>query len=96
MQMFQAVTRKAAGVRRAGSAALDLAYVAAARMDGFWEFGLKEWDIAAGVLLIQEAGGSVGGLDGESGFPADGDILAGGGKVFKALAEEFRPFLPLK
>jgi myo-inositol-1(or 4)-monophosphatase len=96
MKMFEAVTRKAAGVRRAGSAALDLAYVAAARMDGFWEFGLKEWDIAAGVLLIQEAGGSVGGLDGESRFPENGDILAGGAKIFKALAEEFKPFLPPK
>ena len=50
----------AAGVRRAGAAALDLAYVAAGRLDGFWEFGLSPWDTAAGTLLIQEAGGRVG------------------------------------
>ncbi|HEX5340118.1 MAG TPA: inositol monophosphatase family protein, partial [Gammaproteobacteria bacterium] len=82
-----------AGLRRAGSAALDLAYVAAGRMDGFWELGLKEWDIAAGALMIQEAGGLVGGFDGTPGFPVDGDILAGGEKIFKALAAEFKPLL---
>lgn len=93
MQMFECVVRQTAGVRRAGSAALDLAYVAAGRLDGFWEMGLKEWDIAAGALLIQEAGGLVGYLDGRPGLPEDGNILAGGEKVFEALAKEFKPLL---
>ena len=94
MQMFAAVARKTAGIRRAGSAALDLAYVAAGRMDGFWEMGLKEWDMAAGLLMIQEAGGSVGYFDGRPGIPTDGSILCGGQKVFKLLADEFKPLLP--
>ncbi|HEX6550072.1 MAG TPA: inositol monophosphatase family protein [Gammaproteobacteria bacterium] len=93
MKTFEAVTRKAAGIRRAGSAALDLAYVAAGRLDGFWEMGLKEWDIAAGVLMIQEAGGLSGNLDGTSDYPGNGDILAGGEKIFKALVSEFKPLL---
>ncbi|HET7921426.1 MAG TPA: inositol monophosphatase family protein [Gammaproteobacteria bacterium] len=93
MKMFECVVQKTAGLRRAGSAALDLAYVAAGRMDGFWEMGLKQWDIAAGVLMIQEAGGLVGGFDGTPGFPENGDILAGGEKIFKALAAEFKPLL---
>lgn len=93
MKTFEAVTRKAAGIRRAGSAALDLAYVAAGRLDGFWEMGLKEWDMAAGILMIQEAGGLSGSLDGKAEITANGDILAGGEKVFKALAAEFNPLL---
>ena len=93
LKMFAAMAKKTAGIRRAGSAALDLAYVAAGRMDGFWELGLKEWDIAAGVLMIQEAGGSVGMLDGRPGFPVDGDILGGGQKIFKLMADEFKPLL---
>ncbi|HEX2667857.1 MAG TPA: inositol monophosphatase family protein, partial [Gammaproteobacteria bacterium] len=58
-----------------------------------WELGLKEWDVAAGLLMIQEAGGSVGHLDGRTGIPEDGNILAGGQKVFKLLADEFKPLL---
>ena len=95
MKMFGSVARKTAGIRRAGSAALDLSYVAAGRLDGFWELGLKEWDMAAGLLMIQEAGGSIGYLDGRSGIPEDGSILAGGQKVFKLLADEFKPILPM-
>ena len=90
LRMFEVVARKTAGLRRAGSAAQDLAYVAAGRLDGFWEMGLKPWDIAAGVLLIQEAGGLVGHFDGTAGIPENGDILVGGEKIFKAMAEEFR------
>ncbi len=93
MKMFEAVVRKTAGVRRAGSAALDLAYVAAGRLDGFWEMGLKPWDMAAGVLVIQEAGGMTGHFDGRPGFPENGDILAGGENIYAALAEEFKPLL---
>ena len=93
MRMFEVVARQTAGVRRPGSAAQDLAYVAAGRLDGFWEMGLKPWDIAAGVLLIQEAGGLIGRFDGTLGMPDNGDILAGGEKIFKVLAEEFKLLL---
>ena len=64
MGMLRAVIEQAAGVRRPGSAALDLAYVAAGRVDAFWEIGLAPWDTAAGTLLIQEAGGRIGTLTG--------------------------------
>ena len=93
MQMFAAVARKTAGIRRAGSAALDLAYVAAGRMDGFWEMGLREWDMAAGLLMVLEAGGSVGHFDGTTGMPENGNVLCGGQKIFKLLADEFKPIL---
>jgi myo-inositol-1(or 4)-monophosphatase len=75
------------GVRRAGAAALDLAYVACGRLDGFWELGLAPWDMAAGALLIQEAGGLVGGLKGEQDFMQTGDVIAGTPKVFSAMLE---------
>ncbi len=65
-----------AGIRRAGSAALDLAYVAAGRLDGFWEFGLNPWDMAAGCLLIQEAGGLVTDIDGSDNHLETGNVLA--------------------
>jgi myo-inositol-1(or 4)-monophosphatase len=77
MAMFREVISKTAGVRRAGSAALDLAYVAAGRLDGFWETGLSPWDMAAGALLIQEAGGLVGDLEGESDYLESGRVAAG-------------------
>lgn len=93
MKMFEIVVRQTAGVRRAGSAALDLAYVAAGRLDGFWEMGLKPWDMAAGVLMIQECGGLVGHFDGSPGFPEDGNILAGGEKIYNALADEFKQLM---
>ena len=66
-----AVASEVAGIRRLGTASLDLAYVAAGRLDGFWEFGLKPWDVAAGIVLVREAGGLVGRLEGE------GDLAAG-------------------
>jgi myo-inositol-1(or 4)-monophosphatase len=80
----------AAGVRRAGAASLDLAYVACGRLDAFWELGLSPWDMAAGALLIQEAGGLVGDLEGESGFMQSGDICAATPKLFPALLETLR------
>jgi myo-inositol-1(or 4)-monophosphatase len=82
--------RSTAGVRRAGAASLDLAYVACGRLDGFWELGLAPWDMAAGTLLIQEAGGLVGDLKGETGFMESGDICAGTPKIFPALLEGLR------
>jgi len=83
-----------AGIRRAGSAALDLAYLAAGRFDGFWEFNLNIWDIAAGVLLIEEAGGMVGGLRGEPNFLDKGSIVAGNPKIFKAMLQKIKKHVP--
>jgi myo-inositol-1(or 4)-monophosphatase len=82
--------RTTAGVRRAGSAALDLAYVACGRLDGFWELGLSPWDMAAGALLIQEAGGLVGDLTGEAAYLQSGDICASAPKIFPAMLEALR------
>jgi myo-inositol-1(or 4)-monophosphatase len=79
-----------AGVRRAGSAALDLAYVACGRLDAFWELGLSPWDMAAGALLILEAGGLVGDLSGDAGFMESGDICAATPKIFAAMLEALR------
>ncbi|MFW5966914.1 MAG: inositol monophosphatase family protein [Persicimonas sp.] len=84
---FVAVTRRSRGVRRLGSAALDLAYVACGRMDGFWEFGLHPWDTGAGYLLVEEAGGRVGDVQDEpySGF--EESILATNGRIHDELLE---------
>ena len=83
-----------AGIRRPGSAALDLAYVAAGRLDGFWEIGLKPWDVAAGAVIIQEAGGLVGDFSGDSNFLDNGNVVAGNPKLFKAILQAIRPHLP--
>ena len=91
MAMFRQVTSKTAGVRRAGAAALDLAYVAAGRLDGFWETGLSPWDMAAGALLIQEAGGLVGDFDGESDYLQSGRMVAGNPKIFAQLLQMIAP-----
>lgn len=82
VKMFRIMTENCAGLRRPGAAALDLAYVAAGRLDGFFEKGLKPWDIAAGSLLVTEAGGIVGTFDGEADYLYKGDIIAGNPKVF--------------
>jgi len=84
-RQLRAVMQKSSGVRRTGSAALDLAYVAAGRMDAFWELGLAPWDMAAGALMIQEAGGMVGNLEGDAGWLESGDIAAATPKVFTQL-----------
>jgi myo-inositol-1(or 4)-monophosphatase len=93
LEMFKAVTLQAAGVRRPGSAALDLAYVAAGRVDGFWEIGLSPWDTAAGTLLIQEAGGRIGTLTGEE-YRQGGHIIAGTPKVYTELVALLAPHVP--
>ena len=90
---FEALVGKCAGMRRTGSAALDLAYVASGRLDGFWEFGLKPWDIAAGTLLIREAGGLVSDMHGGDDFLKEGNVVAGTPKVFKALLQAISPAL---
>jgi myo-inositol-1(or 4)-monophosphatase len=83
---FRELITRTAGIRRAGSAALDLAYVACGRLDGFWEIGLREWDMAAGALLIQEAGGIVTDFRGGDGFLGSGNVVGGPPKVHSALA----------
>jgi len=84
-KQLREVMQKSSGVRRAGAAALDLAYVAAGRMDAFWEMGLSAWDMAAGALMVQEAGGLVGDLAGEANYLESGDITAATPKVFPQL-----------
>lgn len=82
---FGALAKNCSGLRRAGAASLDLAYVAAGRLDAFWEPNLKSWDIAAGSLLVLEAGGLVTDFDGESNYLQSGEIVAGTPKVFGQL-----------
>jgi myo-inositol-1(or 4)-monophosphatase len=93
MGMFKDMVRKTSGLRRPGSAALDLAYVAAGYFDGFWEIGLSKWDIAAGALLIQEAGGIVGDFEGNESWIDSGNIVAGNPKVFSQMLQTLAPHL---
>jgi myo-inositol-1(or 4)-monophosphatase len=93
MGMLKTVMLKSAGVRRPGSAALDLAYVAAGRVDAFWEIGLSPWDTAAGSLLIQEAGGRIGTLTGDP-YTQKGNIVAGTPRVYTALLAAFARHVP--
>jgi myo-inositol-1(or 4)-monophosphatase len=87
MAMFKKVLRNTSGIRRPGAAALDLAYVAAGRLDGFWETGLAPWDVAAGSLLIREAGGIFSALDGGEDYMETGNVLTGTPKIYAALAK---------
>jgi len=87
LDMLGKIVRHTAGVRRPGAAALDLCYVAAGRLDGFWETGLAPWDLAAGGLIIREAGGIISGLDGSESFVDTGHVLAGTPKIYAALAK---------
>ncbi|MGV0998631.1 MAG: inositol monophosphatase family protein [Fluviibacter sp.] len=87
MGAFKELTEKTAGMRRPGAAALDLAYVAAGRLDGFWEFGLSPWDMAAGTLMILEAGGFVTDLKGDSDYLNSGDVVAGAPKIHPPLLQ---------
>lgn len=93
MGMFRAVIGVTSGLRRPGAAALDLAWVAAGRFDGFFELGLAEWDLAAGTLLIIEAGGLVGDLTGGHRYLTQGNLVAGNPKVFKGLLQKIQPHL---
>ena len=92
LAMLRTLMPQVAGVRRAGSAALDLAYVACGRVDGFWELGLKPWDTAAGILLITEAGGHVSTLEGAE-YRDGGDICAGTPKIHAALVAALTPLV---
>jgi len=93
LNAFSALFGKCVEIRRAGAASLDLAYVAAGRLDAFWEIGLKAWDVAGGALLVQEAGGLVSDFGGGNDFIQTGNIVAGNPKVFKALIQEIQPHL---
>ena len=93
LAMLKAVMQQTAGIRRPGAASLDLAYVAAGRIDGFWEIGLNAWDTAAGTLLITEAGGHIGTLSGGE-YKQGGNVIAGTPKVYEALVEALKPFVP--
>ncbi|HRJ53524.1 MAG TPA: inositol monophosphatase family protein [Candidatus Thiothrix moscowensis] len=93
LQTMKALLPDTAGVRRPGSAALDLAYVACGRFDGFWEFGLNEWDMAAGVLLVQEAGGLISDMHGNNNHMITGDVVAANPKVFKEMIKRLHPVM---
>lgn len=92
LKMYELLVERCHGIRSAGSAALELANVAAGRSDGFFEKGLKPWDIAAGSLLVTEAGGIVGEFNGESDYLNKGDVIAAGPKVFGQMITLLSPF----
>ncbi|GAB1047127.1 MAG: inositol-1-monophosphatase [Shewanella algae] len=93
MKLFGETCSLCADLRRAGSAALDLAYVAAGRVDAFFELGLKPWDIAAGDLIVREAGGTVTDFSGGHNYLLSGNIVAGAPKATSLLVKRFRPLL---
>lgn len=93
LNIFKDILPRVAGIRRPGSASLDLSYVAAGRYDAFWEIGLAPWDMAAGALIIKEAGGLVGDLEGDNTYLESGQILAGNPKIFSQLLKIITPHL---
>jgi myo-inositol-1(or 4)-monophosphatase len=92
LRMMKTMIEQTAGLRRPGAAALDLACVAAGFYDGFWEVGLNPWDVAAGSLLIQEAGGLIGDLAGEGDFLHGGQVIAATPKIFAQMVAVLAPF----
>ena len=90
MKTLHEFTRNCRGVRRGGSAALDLAYVAAGRTDGFWEMGLSKWDIAAGIVMVREAGGFLVDWEGGESYWQTGDIVAANPKCMRAMVQTLR------
>ena len=92
LAMMRAMVTHAAGIRRPGAAALDLAYVAAGFYDGFWEIGLNPWDVAAGSLLVLEAGGLIGDLAGEGDYLHGGQVIAASPKIFAQMVNTLAPF----
>ena len=90
---IEVLAAQCAGIRRAGAASLDLAYVAAGRLDAFWEIGLAPWDIAAGALLVREAGGLVADIDASDNYLESGNIVCGNPKCFKAVLQTVKPLL---
>lgn len=94
LRMFKVVTQRAAAVRRPGAAALDLAYVACGRYDAFFEFGLSAWDVAAGSLLVTEAGGLVGNFSGDPDYIFSGQVVCAPPKLFTAMLNLLLPRPP--
>jgi len=92
LQMMKVMIQQTAGLRRPGAAALDLAYVAAGFYDGFFEIGLNPWDVAAGGLLVLEAGGLIGDLAGEGNYLHGGQVIAAAPKVFAEIVQALAPF----
>lgn len=93
LDVFKSVFFATGGIRRAGSAALDLCYLAAGRVDGFWEVGLKAWDVAAGSLMVTETGGQVSDFWGKGDYLYNGHIVGGTTLVYPFLLEQVRTFL---
>jgi myo-inositol-1(or 4)-monophosphatase len=94
LNMFRAVTQDTAGIRRAGAAALDLAYVACGRLDAYWETGVSEWDIAAGVLLVQEAGGVATDFAFNDKYLQSGNIIVGNPRMHQLMYHTLEPHIP--
>jgi myo-inositol-1(or 4)-monophosphatase len=88
---FSRLVLLAGGVRRAGAAAIDLAYVAAGRLDGFWELGLSSWDVAAGAAIVTAAGGTVTDFTGGDGFVEGRNVVASNGRIHEAIRERLSP-----
>ncbi len=93
LSMFKSLTLDTAGIRRGGSAALDLAYLAAGRLDGFWEIGLKEWDMAAGILLVKEAGGVASDFSFNDQYLKSGNVVVGNPKMHQAIYKAIQPYV---
>ncbi len=93
LDMFRILCIDSAGIRRGGAAALDLAYLAAGRLDGFWEIGLHQWDMAAGVLLVKEAGGAVTDFSFDDQYLTSGNIIAGNPKMHQIIYQSIEPHI---
>lgn len=91
--MFKAVAADTAGIRRAGAAALDVAYVACGRLDAYWEIGVKEWDIAAGVLMVQEAGGVATDFSFNDKYLQTGNVIVGNPRMHQLMYHAIEPFV---
>jgi myo-inositol-1(or 4)-monophosphatase len=91
LAMFRAITIDSAGIRRAGSAALDLAYLATGRLDAFWEIELKEWDMAAGILLVKEAGGVATDFSFNDNYLESGNLIAGSPRMHQLMYQLIEP-----
>ncbi|MEN9757959.1 MAG: hypothetical protein RL755_2146 [Pseudomonadota bacterium] len=91
LAMFRAITIDSAGIRRAGSAALDLAYLAAGRLDAFWEIELREWDMAAGILLVKEAGGVATDFSFNDNYLESGNLIAGSPRMHQLMYQLIEP-----
>jgi myo-inositol-1(or 4)-monophosphatase len=89
--MFKSIAADTAGIRRAGAAALDMAYVACGRLDAYWEIGVKEWDIAAGVLLVQEAGGVATDFSFNDKYLQSGNVIVGNPRMHQLMYHAIQP-----